>query len=119
MLGFGFYLKDMEVALKNICSFVSANIYLLTFLIMIVNCILISLINKRVNSEKIILYCMLVVNTNGLFLMFAFILMNQNIYLDSLWFYLNLLSIGCVVKLVLRRNEELKKSTKNEMGNWK
>lgn len=65
-------------------------------------------IYERVNSENIISYCMWVVNINGLFLMLRFILGIQNIYLDSLWFYMNLLSIGCVINLVQRRNEKFK-----------
>lgn len=98
----------MGIAFSNICLFLSENIHLLTLLIVIINCILIRLIFKRENSENIISYCMGVVNINGLFLMLTFILRVQNIYFDSLWFFLNLISIIVVVDLVLRRNEEFK-----------
>lgn len=108
LLGLGLLYQDMGIAFSNICLFLSENIHLLTILIVIINFILIRLIFKRENSENIILYCTYVVSSNGLFLTVRVVLGNQNIYFDSLWFFLNLISIVVVVDLVLRRNEEFK-----------
>lgn len=108
MPSIGLFFEDMGRTLANICSFLSENIYLLIFFIMVIYFILMKFIYERVNSGKIIDYCMWVVNINGLLLMLRFILSIQNIYLDSLWFYMNLLSIGCVINIFLRRNEKFK-----------
>ncbi len=113
------FFEELRGTFSNICSFLSENIYILIFFIMVINFILMKFIYERVNSEKIIDYCMWVVNINGLFLMLRFILSIQNIYLDSLWFYINLLSIGCVINLVLRRNEKFKNERKEDFNNEK
>lgn len=102
------FFEELRGTFANICSFLSANMALLILLIIIVNVILVYLISKRLNSENIALYCSAAVNFNGLYLLVVLIFENRNIYYDSLWFYLNLISIVGVVNLVLRRNEEFK-----------